>query len=251
MAGVGDPYLLLRGASTPHDYGLTPADARALSRAELVVWVGAALETALAKPLASLADKAEVLEASGASGVMLLKGPAGEHDDGHIWLDPRNARAVARSAALALARIDPANAARYAANAAALDGRLRDLEAEVTAMLAPVRAAPYVVFHDAYRYFERRFAMNQVGTIAISPGRAPGARRIVEIRARLRETGAACVFREPQFEPAQARNAVEGSEAQIAVLDPLGADIAPGPTAYFTLLRSMARSLRACLAAGS
>jgi zinc transport system substrate-binding protein len=251
MAGVGEPYLLLRGASTPHGYSLTPADARALSQAALVVWVGEALETTLVKPLGALAAKAVVLEASGAKGVELLTGSAGDRPDGHIWLDPRNAAAIAHAAAATLARIDPANAARYTANATALGDRLQDLETELAESLTPVRAVPYVVFHDAYRYFERRFAMNPVGAVAINPERAPGARRIVEIRARLRETGATCVFTEPQFEPAQARIVAEGTEAKIAVLDPLGAGLPPGPDAYFAMLRAMAASLRDCLAAGS
>ncbi len=250
MAGVSEPTLILKGASSPHDYSLTPADARALSQADLVVWVGEALETALAKPIAALAEKAVVLEASGADGVALLKGREGGLN-AHIWLDPRNARAIAGAVALNLAQIDPANAARYRDNAAALGERLRDLEAELAAMLAPVRTVPYVVFHDAYRYFERRFEMNAVGSITISPERAPGARRIAEIRALLRETGAVCVFREPQFAPAQVRVAVEGTEAKVAVLDPLGAGLPPGPAAYFTLMRGMAQSLRACLTAGS
>jgi zinc transport system substrate-binding protein len=251
MAGVGEPYLLIKGAGTPHGYSLTPADARALSQAAFVVWVGEALETALVKPLAALATKAVVLGASGADGVELLQEPDGESVDGHIWLDPRNARAIASAVAEVLARIDPANAARYTANAATLGWRLSDLETELAIMLAPVRAAPYVVYHDAYRYFERRFATNVVGSVTISPERAPGAKRITEIRTRLRETGATCVFREPQFEAAQARVVVEETKAKIAVLDPLGAGLPPGPDAYFAMMHAMARSLRDCLAAGS
>lgn len=269
MERVGAPTLLVRGANSPHDYSLTPADARALSQADLVVWVGAVMETALARPVAALADKALLLEAIEAEGIEVLEGRAGgaweahlhededghahghEALDGHIWLDPRNGIAIARAAAKALARIDPANAGRYRANAESLSASLRELEDELAATLAPVRTAPYVVFHDAYQYFERRFGLNAVGSITVSPERAPGARRIAEIRDRLRETGAVCVFAEPQFEPALARTVVENTKARIAVLDPLGAGLPPGPAAYGTLLRRLASSLRDCLVAGS
>ncbi len=247
MAGLGAPGLLFQGARSPHGGSLTPAQARALSRADLVIWVGAGLETSLAKPLAVLAKKTAVLTASGAGGVALLKGEAGQAPDSHIWLDPRNASAIARAAAEFLARIDPANAARYTENAAVLGERLGDLETELAAILAPVRAAPFMVYHDAYGYFVRRFAMKQIGAVALDPERAPGAKRIALMRARLRETGAACVFVEPQFEPSRASNLVEGTGAKIAVLDPLGAALLPGPDAYFATMRALARSLRACL----
>ncbi len=267
MAGVGQPTLLVRGASSPHDYSLTPADARALSRADLVVWTGPALETALARPIGSLADTALILETVEADGVEVLpvrasgawaahagaEAGAEAHDheaiDGHVWLDPRNAAAIGRAVAAALARRDPAHGARYRDNAEALGAALRDLERELTATLAPVRTTPYIVFHDAYQYFERRFGLNAVGAIAISPDRAPGAKWVAEIRGRLQATNAVCVFTEPQFEPALARTVVEGTAARIATLDPLGVALAPGPAAYGELMRGLAAALRDCLIA--
>lgn len=286
MDGVGEPVLLVRGANSPHDYSLTPNDARALSEADLVVWVGEAMEVVLEKPILALAARAHVLELLEAPGVLVLEGREGgawepheddehsddaaahdDHDtkhghakdaahdhhgvDGHIWLDPRNAMAVAAAVAASLSEIDPQNAERYGANATALRAELSALERELADALAPVRKAPYIVFHDAYQYFERRFRLNAVGSITISPERAPGAKRIGEIRDKLRDTGAVCVFAEPQFEPALARTVVEGTKAKIAVLDPLGASLEPGPGAYETLLRGLAESLRGCLIAGS
>ena len=335
MKDVGEPTLLVQGVNTPHDYSLTPANARALSQADLVVWVGESMETFLVRPISALASDAVVLEAMEAEGVEALEGREGgvweahadhdahgheghkdehghaahkdehdhaahkdehdhaahkdehdheahkdEHDhdheahkdehaheehgheadehghahgalDAHIWLDPRNAMAIGQAAAETLARIDPPNAARYRANAASLTAYLETVEDGLAKTLAPVRGKPYIVFHDAYQYFERRFGLNAVGSITISPERAPGAKRIAEIRARLRDTGAACVFAEPQFEPALARTVVEGTETRIGVLDPLGADLAPGPSTYGTILRKLAASLRDCLSAAS
>ena len=61
MAGVGAPRLLIRGAASPHDASLRPSDARALSAADLVIWVGPGLETFLSKPLGALAGRARVI----------------------------------------------------------------------------------------------------------------------------------------------------------------------------------------------
>jgi len=297
MEGLGEPYLLIRGANSPHTYTLTPADARALSEADIVVWIGAGLETSLARPIASLAAKAKVLAVLGLPGIEALAGRPGgiwkdrdvsdhghkvdahahEHlanhaaihkahmrsgrghevhesghpiaadIDGHIWLDPRNAVVLSHALAETLGGIDPANAAHYRANAVALEERLGQLERDLIDLLAPVRGVPYAVFHDAYRYFEHRFALNAVGAMTVNPSRPPGAKRLSEIRAGLKESGAVCLFIEPQVKPALARTAVEGTKAKIAVLDPLGVGVEPGPIAYFTLLRAMGASLRACL----
>lgn len=178
---------------------------------------------------------------------------AGEGDHGHgahnmhVWLDPANARAMVGAIAMVLSESDPANAARYRANATALQDRLADLDAALARELAPVKGRPYVVFHDAYPYFERRYGLSPSGSITVDPDRKPSAARLAEIREKIADTGAACVFAEPQFEPAVIATVVEGTGARTGILDPLGADLAPGPDAYVTLIRALAASLTACL----
>ena len=150
-------------------------------------------------------------------------------------------------AVAALARFDPAHARRYAANAQRLTRRLETLDQELKAILAPVIDRPYVVFHDAYQYFERRYGTRAVGSITVSPERSPGAKRLAEMRRRIETAGVACVFAEPQFEPALVRTLTESTRVRIAVLDPLGSEVTPGPEAYFTLMRAMAEALAGCL----
>jgi zinc transport system substrate-binding protein len=110
-----------------------------------------------------------------------------------------------------------------------------------------VKAVPYIVFHDAYHYFEFRFGMTAVGSISDVSARNPSARRLEDIRAKLAATGARCVFREPQFDGRMVATVIEGTGAREGVLDPLGASLAPGPDAYQQLLRNLAASLKACL----
>lgn len=171
----------------------------------------------------------------------------GQPMDMHVWLDPENAKAMATAAAAVLGEVDPGRAETYAANVRALHGRLDALDAELRGKLAGVADKPYVVFHDAYQYFEARYGLSPAGAITISPERAPGARTLSEIRERIRSTGAVCVFREPQFEPDLVKTVVGGSFARVGILDPIGADIPPGPEAYEILLSQLGRSLRDCL----
>src|SRR5690606_1237307 len=126
-------------------------------------------------------------------------------------LDPVNAARMTEAIADALVRADPANAAGYLANATAQAERLEVLRAEIDTMLAPVREVPFVVFHDAYQYFERRFGLAIAGSVTVTPDAMPGAARVAEIRSRIAAAGAACVFSEPQFEPAIVQTIIEGS----------------------------------------
>lgn len=282
MEGVGTPALIVRGAGSEHVHSLRPSDAEALEKAGVVFRVGEGMETFLNGPLKTLAAGARVVSLEDAPGLEKLAfregGPFEAHahgdghdrDDGdaheseghghdhdhdhdrdahdlHIWLDPLNARAMVAEIARVLAEADPGNAMRYLANAQAYSARIDALAAEIGALVEPVRRRPAVVFHDAYQYFEKRFGVNVVGSITVSPEVMPGAQRLSEIRDKVRELDAACVFSEPQFEPRLVAVVIEGTDARTGVLDPLGAEIPDGPDLYLTLMRNLAGSLAACL----
>jgi zinc transport system substrate-binding protein len=110
---------------------------------------------------------------------------------------------------------------------------------------------PYLVFHDAYQYFERHFGLNPVGAVTLGPERQIGARRLSRLRDHMAKTGARCAFREPQFPPSLIETVVEGTGIRIGVLDPLGAGIPPGPDHWFTLMENLANSLVRCLRAAN
>jgi zinc transport system substrate-binding protein len=271
MAGVGEPALLVQGAGSEHSYSLRPSQARALDQAEVVFWMGETMETFLIKPLQVLSGNAKVVALWQSPGLTLLPTREGgmweEHDHGdehaeahddehehahgetdmHVWLDPSNAKVLAAAIATTLSDADPANASTYQTNAARLDQRLDELDRLLQGKLAAVAERPYVVFHDAYQYFEHRYGVSAVGAITINPTVPPGAQRLGEIRERLEQLDAACVFAEPQFEPALVDTLIEGTSAGKGVLDPLGAALEEGPDQYFGLMHGLADSLVTCL----
>lgn len=165
----------------------------------------------------------------------------------HVWLDPGNAIAIVEATVAALGAVDPDQAALYAGNGKAMVAQIKALDDELRTALAPVKDQPYVVFHDGYRYFEAHYGLNAVGSITVSPDRAPGAKRLSEIRDKIADLGALCVFSEPQFEPALVATVIEGTEARTGVLDPLGAGVAAGPGAYQAMMRDLAAGLTGCL----
>ena len=280
MAGVGKPHLLMRGKASPHTFTMRPSDAAALQEANVVFLIDEAMETTLARAIDALAGKARVVALADAKGLIrrpLREGGAfeadpehdqdkgdkdhareeagGHHDHGefdmHVWLDPVNAWTMGRAIADTLSQADPANAAKYKANARALLPRLDALTAQISAAVAPVRGKPFVVFHDGYRYFEDHFGLNAVGSMVVSPGRSPGAKRLRQLRAKIRELGVACVFAEPQFDKRIVNVVVEGTKVRPGTADPLGAAIKDGPELYFTLLRNMAAAFTDCLSPGA
>ncbi len=287
MLGVGAPSLILPPGASPHGYSMRPSEASALADAEMVVWTGAALTPWLGRSIETLAPDAGTLELLDVPGTTLLgfregatfehhshegaehgegdhadlgKGEhhadaeEGEHQGGthegvdpHAWLDPDNAKLWLDAIAAALGEADPEHADSYARNATDAKAELTALSREISAMVDPVRSRSFIVFHDAYQYFEDHFGLKAAGAIAFGDAAAPSPARIAEIRATLRETGARCVFAEPQFPPDLIETVVEGTDARSALLDPLGTMLAPGPELYPALLRQLAEELRACL----
>jgi zinc transport system substrate-binding protein len=259
MEGVGEPQLIVQGAASEHVYALRPSQAAALESADAIFWVGPVMEEYLIRSLASLPKHARIVALIDQPGLTRLPRRTGglfeqdEHDaggqvwDGHVWLDPENAMTIARLMAETLASLDPGHAALYAANEAKLRTDLTALDAELRRRLGPLRAKPFIVFHDAYHYLEARYGLTVLGSITMDPSVSPSAQRLSQIRARIKDHGALCVFAEPQFEPKLLPVLVEGTAARTGVLDPLGASLTPGRDAYFTLLRNLAGALERCL----
>ena len=263
MQGVAEPQLLIKGGGSPHGYVLRPSEARSLANADLVVWVGQELESFLEKSLSTLGQNARQLKLAEELESHLLplrEGGSWEahvqgHDDHkehgeqdqHLWLDPQLAQQIVTKTAAALAEMDPAHRERYQKNAAQLKERLDSLHAQLKEKLAPVKDVPYVVFHDGYQYFEAAYGLNAVGSISIDPERKPGARRIREIRQKIKELNVRCVFSEPQFEPRLVTTVIEGTAAATGVLDPVGAELPAGPESYFQLMNALADDLVAGL----
>lgn len=263
MQGLGEPELILPPGASPHGHSMRPSEAAALAEADLVVWMGPALTPWLERAVASLAEDARSLSLLDAEETMLLDfregatfGAHADHEseaeghgvvDPHAWLDPRNAALWLDVIAEALADADPENADDYRTNAAEGQAELEALTAELTGALAPLRGRPFVVFHDAYRYFENRFGVEAAGAIAIADGSPPAPARVAEIRNLVAESGAACIFAEPQFPAELIDTVTEGTGARAAVLDPVGAALPAGPDLYPQLLRGLAASLTDCL----
>lgn len=175
----------------------------------------------------------------------------GEGRDAHIWLNPENGIAIAGVMATTLSELDPENADTYKANAEKYVERIHELEETLSANLKAVHDAKFVVFHDAYHHFEHHFDVEASGAISINPEALASAERLAEIQGRIRDQGITCVFQEPQFDSKLVAVAIEGSDAKVGTLDPLGTELDNGPDLYPELLSSISASIVDCLSESS
>ena len=251
MEGAGGPELLLKPNVSVHGYSLKPSDMQRLASADVVFWAGKTLETFLVKAIqaAKMTDKNVAVMAD----PRLTLYPAGEEEtshadiDGHFWLDPENMVAVASIVAEKLSVLDPENATLYQKNAARVRDRLRALEQEGKKLLEPYKRKPYVVFHDAFQYFEKKFALFSLGALSVDPHHTTGAASLSEIRQKMREAGTVCLFSEPQFSDKKAKIAAEGLPVVFGQLDPAGMQMAAGKDFYPMMMRALFRSFVDCL----
>ncbi len=169
----------------------------------------------------------------------------GEHDP-HAWLSPQIAKVWLNVIAAKLSEVDPDNAAKYFSNAKSARDNVDSLVSEVNSILDPMREKKFVVFHDAYQYFERDFGISASGAISLGDASDPSPARLAEIRKRVVDEAVQCVLAEPQYNKGIVKAVVEGTKANTTVIDPLGVNLEAGPSLYENLIRNLATNLAKC-----
>ena len=275
MEGVGEPSLIIEGTSNPHTFVFKPSHAQMLEEADIVFWIGEDLEAFMEKPLDSLAGNATKISFMELSSIEKLKfreenifddhddhghddhdGHEDEHEghddhghhhgefDAHIWLDPSNAIEMVLEISHELSEIDPDNAAKYEQNADKMVASLKNLISEVDSTIS--KDASFVVFHDAYQYFENRFGVSSAGALTLNPDVLPGAKQIDAIQDLIQDDNIKCIFSEPQYNPKIIETLAADMNISTGVMDPLGAFIDQGPEMYNQLILNIANSLKEC-----
>ena len=278
MDGVGEPSLIIEGSSSPHSFVLKPSHAKLIEQADIIFWIGEDIETFMEKPLDSIAKNAKKISFMELNSIDKLKfreenifehedhdehkhdehghdedkdhdehGHEGHHHgeyDAHIWLDPLNAKIMLHEIAHELSDLDPDNADKYNKNAdetiTAIDKMVNNINKNTN------KNAKFVVFHDAYQYFEKRFDVNVLGAFTVNTDVLPGAEQLSEIREIIEHDKVSCVFSEPQFNPDIINAVAKDMNIKTGVLDPLGATLTPGKTLYFDLISNMSKSFKSC-----
>ncbi|MBV7410352.1 zinc ABC transporter substrate-binding protein [Maritimibacter sp. DP1N21-5] len=274
MAGVAEPQLLLDGSADPHSVQLKPSQARGLTEADLVIWMGEDLEPWLARLVANLSEgqSIELLEHPSTHLRSLAEAHDGtadhddhddhteeadhddhahehEHDgaDPHAWLAPENAAAWVKVIAEELARRDAENADTYRANADTAVAAIEAQATEITTRLAPYEGAEIITFHDAFGYFTDAFGIEVLGSVRPSDASSPSAAAVDALRMAVEEQGVSCAFAEPNHDPALLEALASETGLTLGTLDATGALVPAGPGLYAALIENLATSLETCL----
>ena len=276
MEGVGEPSLIIEGSTSPHSFTLKPSHAKLLEEADIIFWVGEGIETFMERPLESIVKKAEVISFMELESINKLKfreesifedhddhddhDGHDEHDDeheghddhghahgefdAHIWLDPMNAKEMVLEIVHELSHLDPANEDKYNVNAKATNLALDEMIDDISQSIN--KDAKFVVFHDAYQYFEERFGVRAAGALTLNTDVLPGAKQIDEIQDVIKDRGINCIFSEPQFNPKIISTIAQDTNIKTGVFDPLGANIDSDKSLYFKLINNLSEELKDC-----
>lgn len=252
MEGVGEPYLLIKNAQSPHHLTLKPSQAKAILDADLFVWVGPVFERFLKQVHQNAQGKD--IQLITLDGLKLLPTRGSDHKnseghseiDGHFWLDPTNAMVVVSKLAEELQSIDPENSHFYQANTQRLQLKLKKLDERLKQLLHPFQGVPYLTYHDALQYFERHYGLNGVA-ITIQPEQQLGVKSSLRVRQLILERGVKCIFREPQFRPKLLDILIDELSLRDGVVDPIGIDVMAGSEGYFALMENLGMAFERCL----
>nr|WP_260524734.1 zinc ABC transporter substrate-binding protein [Pseudomonas sp. MWU16-30317] len=259
--GVGTPDVLLPPGASPHHYALRPSDVRRLGDADLFYWIGPQMENFLERPLQGRSKPTVAVATVPGLKLRHFVADSGSHEDAdehdhdhqpgsldeHLWLSTVNARVIAASMAADLSKADPANAARYQANAKAFATRLDAVDAKLKAQVAPIAGKPFFVFHEAFDYFEDAYGLKHAGVFTVAAEVQPGAQHVAAMRAQLQAVGKTCVFSEPPMRPRLAETLTAGLPVKLAELDALGGFNEATANGYEQLLSELGDDLVGCL----
>lgn len=224
------------GASV-HTFQAKPSDIKKIAKADVLVINGAGLETFLEDIIETAANPDLVIVDTSKS-IELLDDPehnetleagdfADEHGlgDPHIWLSPKNAMKQVEAIRDALVKADPKNSATYRKNAGKYIARLGALDAEIAGKLEKAEKKKYIVFHDAYTYFEQEYGLKNSATIEKFPGKEPSPKYVKDLIDLIRKEQVSIIFTEPQFSPKLVNTLKQELDIYVAELDPIGSEL--------------------------
>ncbi len=234
-----DIILLVPPGASEHTYSPKPSQVVSLAKADIFLIIGAGMEF-YADKMIQAADNKKLAVLRLTDGVKLFAGADEDEKqfgNPHIWLDPVLAQGIAEKIKSALISKDPADKRFFSANAAVFEGKLKALDSSIAKEAKTFRLKDLVSFHPAWVYFEKRYGLNEVGVIELTPGRQPSPKEIEDIIAQIKKYKIKTIFAEPQL-PRKSADIIAGEAGiNVLILDPLG-EPKDTPDGYIDFIRA-------------
>ncbi|MET0155512.1 MAG: zinc ABC transporter substrate-binding protein [Rickettsiales bacterium] len=235
IAGRPAPTLLASGRESFHHAALTPSARRAAEEADFFFYGDPEVEPLSAALLPALPKT--------------VKAASLENDarGSHVWMTPEGAAFVAKKTVETLTERNPDDAKKYRRRYDAFIEKNAELDAFLTDTLAPVKEAPFIVYHDAYADFAKKYSLNLVGYVTKNPEASVSGKKMREMRRLIAKKKPVCLFVEKGEGEALASALAEGTGTRVAFVNPDGAGMTPGKKLYPRLMKQLAKDMRACL----
>ena len=138
----------------------------------------------------------------------------------HYWLDPENARRIARLFKARFSELDHKNEDAYERNEKAFEARVTAAEKTWASDLAEIKGKPVVAWHTSWRYFAEYNGMNIVAFMEPKPGVPPSPSHLVEVINAMKRTGAKVIVMEPFYDRKTADLVARQTNAKVLILPP-------------------------------
>lgn len=265
MEGVAVPELLLNGTASPHDYSLTPLDAKHIAGAHMIVLTDKKAERYAMPIIEAFPErKQNIIVASQLPGLALYYIGIEDHNevdpkeqkekhhniDMHLWLDPQNAIRITREVADRLSALDPERKVIYQRNAVKQTKLITALDQQLTAALNNAKGmqARYALYHGSLQYFEKRYRITPGSIITRTPESGPALQEAAALEQAIQNGSVSCLFQEPEFTPALLQNlaAKYPNQVKLYTLDGMGSLLPKDKDLYIKTMQQIAATIKAC-----
>lgn len=227
-----------------HDYQLTAADMKLLSKADVFIVNGGGIESFLSDVAESYPDLKivqacdgidllESAEGTGESHNDLSSNEDADHDDhdhsehshgdenAHVWMNLADYQIQVQNICNGLSEADSAHAEQYAKNAQTYQGKVQELQQEAAELASQIASQPVVIFHEAYEYIVQEYGLQLAGEMNLDEERQVSAGEVADILHSIEDNHVSIVLAEELYGTDMGEMVAKQSGVKVVYLDTL------------------------------
>ncbi len=236
--------VLLPPGATPHHYSMRPSDIKKITNADLVIWLGSFAEPYLEGLAENKLHKHKMLDIT-PDDIKEI-----HMNDLHFWLGPQQAVKIAMQINEKLKLIDPTRKDLYQANLHKFQQQLEHFSAKLKSRFTN-STLNYLVYHNAYQYFELAAGIDHVGIININPEIKPSAKQLVRLQNLVQQGQVSCIIAEPQADTRIINLIIGANQVKVVHSEPMATTTTLGSNAYLNFIEHISKNFESCVASGN
>lgn len=250
--GLVDVKTIVPIGGDPHIHEPTPADAKLVVAADLILKNGLTFEGWLNELIENSGTKAEIVTIT--KGIKPIESDRYQNStDPHAWMDASLGLIYLENIKNALVQLDPDNAEVYTFNHGIYRQQLNDMDAAIKEEISkiPEQQRVLITSHDAFRYYGRRYGITVEAILGTSTDAEAQTSDIIRLNTIIKENKVPAVFVESTVNPKLLRQIASDNAVAIGgqlYSDSIGDADSPAPT-YLKMLEYNTQTIVAALTA--